>query len=54
MYTFVLTKLVDFLYNLSVASIAVSAFQGVWYGAIVALFAFLCALVISFYVGGNQ
>lgn len=44
-YRLMLEKTADLLINLAVASVAVSAFQGVWYGIVMALF--LTNVVIS-------
>jgi hypothetical protein len=53
-YKPILSMLTSFLTNFAVAGLAVSAFQGIWYGAVVALFSFLGALVTSSYLGGYE
>lgn len=45
-------RLADFLFNLTVASIAVSAFEGVWYGIIVGAFTLLLGVCLSIVEGG--
>ena len=49
-----LEKTVDLLMNLAVASLAVSVFEGVWYGVPIALFSYLLGLVISSKIGGQS
>lgn len=53
-YRLMLEKTADLLVNLAVASVAVSAFQDVWYGIIMALFSYLLALLICARLGGNS
>ncbi len=53
-YRLMLEKTADLLINLAVASVAVSAFQGVWYGIVMALFSYLLALLICARLGGNS
>ena len=53
-YRLMLEKTADLLINLAVASVAVSAFQGVWYGIVMALSSYLLALLICARLGGNS
>jgi len=45
-------RLADFLFNLTVASIAVSAFEGVWYGIVIGLFSLIGGIWLSILEGG--
>ncbi len=47
-----LRRLADFLFNLTVARIAVSVFEGVWYGIIVGAFTLLLGVCLSIIEGG--
>lgn len=40
-------RLADFLFNLTVASVAVSVFEGVWYGIVIGLFTLLGGVYLS-------
>ena len=51
---YMLDKLLDFLVNFAVASFAVSAYQGVWYGFAVGSLALLFVIVISVAIGGKK
>lgn len=52
-YKPLLITMKDFSVNFAVASFAVSAFQGVWFGIISGLFFILIAIYISVNLGGE-
>lgn len=50
----ILDKLADFFVNFAVASFAVSAFQGVWYGIVPGLFSLIFAVLLASKLGGKS
>ncbi len=50
-YTVLLTTIKDFSVNFAVASFAVSAFNGVWYGTPIGLIFLLIAVYLSVLLG---
>ena len=45
-------RLADFFFNMTVASVAVSAFEGVWYGIIIGVASLLLGVCLSVIEGG--
>ncbi len=46
-FTFLRKKIIDFLFNFSVISFGVSAYEGIWYGFIIGLIAIFIAITLS-------
>jgi len=40
-------RMADFFFNMTVASVAVSAFEGVWYGIIIGVFSLIIGVCLS-------
>ncbi len=48
-----ISKLSSFCFNLTVAALAVSIFDQVWYGYVIAIFCFILANILSLFNKGE-